>query len=92
MGELAETFNAMQETKKRQHKVNKEFNYNLLSKSDIPFHSPSSECLCIRTEVVRADFYPSSGKWKDCADSKIYFGGAKSFIGWYKNKEALQDK
>jgi len=29
-----------------------------------------------------ADFYPHTGRWKDCTTGKIHRGGAKAFLAW----------
>lgn len=31
-----------------------------------------------------ADFYPSTGRWRACNTMKVYNGGARKFLAWYR--------
>jgi len=44
----------------------------------------------VRTDRVKANFYPSTGRWNDCRyPGKIMKGGARCFVGWLKKQGVL---
>ena len=44
----------------------------------------------VRTKNVRADFYPTTGRWMECQHPlNIMSGGARSFVAWLKKNGAF---
>lgn len=83
MGDMGEVFREMQKEKQERHAKWHKENRELIQKSGIPF-TDRGEALLFRFSTVKADFYPSTGRWR--AHSKTFKGGAKAFLGWLVNR------
>lgn len=79
MGDMGEVFRAMQKDKQERHAKWHKENREAIEKSGIPF-TDRGEALLFRFSTVRADFYPSTGRWR--AQNKTLKGGAAAFLFW----------
>lgn len=82
--DLAEGFRAMRDEKKARHeRWGKENRAAIFAAGLTP--EPWGDALCFRDKARNksADFYPSTGRWRDHKALKTYSGGAKAFIAWW---------
>lgn len=86
MGEMGEVWEELRKEKKIRHRTWHDKNTIELERSGIPFNIASHECYTVRDSVM-ADFYPSTGRWKDIKSGKCYRGGALEFCLWYYRKK-----
>ena len=86
MGELREVFNELKELKKERHSKWKGMNLDVIEDSGVEYKKASDECYCFRSNNCKADFYPSTGRWRDLKTGKTLSGGAVSFLNWYKKR------
>lgn len=69
---------------KNRHQADKDRNTASLQASGVPFVSRNNgETLLVREAWGNADFYPSTGKWKDLQSNEIR---QDNFIAWCANK------
>lgn len=83
MGDMGDVFNAMKAEKKERHARWHTENRALIEASGIPYDD-RGEALLFRFSTVKADFYPSTGRWR--SDNKTYRGGGKSFLNWLQKR------
>lgn len=86
MSEDAEMYRRMDEEKKARHRQWKEQNTKILNESGIAYRAASEECYIFRNGKAKADFYPSTGRWRVPGLSNTFRGGARAFIEWYKKQ------
>ncbi len=82
MGDMGDAFRAMKADKKQRHADWYEQNLEILVASGIPFTDKGETLLFREGKGWRADFYPSTGRWKDLANNKMRGGGAEKFLLW----------
>ena len=91
MGDMAEGFRAMTRERKERHrrwmaensiKIGEAF-----ADGRLPgWMSSNQECLMFRqTGWPKADFYPSTGRWR--SEGKTYRGHAEAFIAWMNKRK-----
>lgn len=81
MGDMGDDFRAMRDAKKERHAGWHAANRRLIDASRISYID-RDEALLFRVCGVRADFYPSTGRWRDVDDGEAYRGGAQAFLAW----------
>lgn len=79
MGDMGDVFNAMRKEKKERHARWHKENREKIDASGIPYQD-RGEALLFRFGKVKADFYPSTGRWR--SGNRNFSGGAKSFLNW----------
>lgn len=79
MGDMGEIFNAMKADKKERHARWHTENRAAIDASGIPYDD-KGEALLFRFSTVKADFYPSTGRWR--SNNKTMRGGAQAFLKW----------
>lgn len=84
MGELSTLYQALNEERKAQHKRWKAENLKILDEYKIPYKMSCQECCMIREKECRADFYPSTGRWRSINEKRTYSGGAIALIDWFE--------
>lgn len=90
MGEMGDAFRAMREEKRERHANAARDNLAVIEASGVTFRAAGEETLVFRERgKPRADFYPSTGRWRDVDDGRTYRGGAAAFLGWYE--KAVRD-
>ena len=78
----------IKEEKQVLHRQWKTQNMEVLKQSGLEFRVASEECILFRNpNLPTADFYPSTGRWRDMKTGRTYGGGARAFIGWYKRSK-----
>lgn len=89
--EIAEAFRHWKKDKQARHARWKEENTKYLIDHNVSYVSKNDgNTLLIRTEKIRADFYPSTGRWMECGHPhKMMRGGAQAFYGWLQNKGVI---
>jgi len=87
MGDLSDTFEAMNEEKRERHAKWKVENLKVIKESGIPHKLASPETVIFREDgKPKCDFYPSTGRWRIPGEVKTFRGGARSFINWYRKQ------
>ena len=91
MGDMGDDFGAMQAAKQKRHADWKRRNMEILSASGAVFTvTNNGETLLFRmTGFPRADFYPSTGRWRVAGLTRTFSGGAQSFLNWYRKQNAV---
>jgi len=91
MTELAEIFKAMREKSReirwRRAEKNLEYLQDAVDRSRIePFEIPGDGSIVLfRTPGrIKATFWPTKNKWSDDTNGRIYRGGARNFVCWYR--------
>jgi hypothetical protein len=49
-------------------------------------YADRGETLLFRIGAVRADFYPSTGRWRVPGGKRTFSGGAQKFIAWLRKE------
>ena len=79
------------ERKKRlqeQHAEWKIANTKIIDQSGLPYTATDETMLFRNPGFAKADFYPSTGRWKALKeDNRIYDGGAEKFLKWYRRNK-----
>lgn len=85
MGDMGDDFRAMQAGKQVRHAKWKQDNMTVLSGSGTIFTvTNEGETVLFREpSKPKADFYPSTGRWRVAGLKKTFRGGAQSFLNWY---------
>ncbi len=86
MGDMGDDFRAMREHRKQQHADWHRENRALIDASGIPY-TDRDEALLFRLDGVRADFYPSTGRWRVPGGKRTFSGGAQKFIAWLRKRQ-----
>ena len=73
--------------KQIRHRANKAYNTKKLKESGIEYREANPECFLFREGLRRADFYPSSGRWKVLDTNEIMSGGINKFLAWLDGRE-----
>lgn len=87
MGDMGEIFNAMKAEKKERHARWHKENRALIEASGIPYDD-RGEALLFRFSTVRADFYPSTRRWREITGQgyKTRGGGGQAFLNWLEKR------
>ncbi|MCK5614024.1 hypothetical protein KAR91_69820 [Candidatus Pacearchaeota archaeon] len=83
MSDISEMYQERKEAKQKLHLYWNRQNTIILDKSGIDYKKASQECYLFRQGQHKADFYPSTGRWK--CKGRIYRGGAQKFIDFWRN-------
>lgn len=90
MSEDSELYEAMDRARKERHAEWKVVNMQAIKDSGIFYRVASPETILFRNPgKPKADFYPSTGRWRTPQSGKTYNGGAKAFISWYQSNSTL---
>ena len=94
MGDMGDDFAAMRAHTKAKHQDWKRKNMEILNASGAIFTvTNSGETLLFRmTGFPKADFYPSTGRWRVAGKTQTFRGGAESFLSWYRKQGANSQK
>lgn len=84
--DIGEIYRDHNERKRQRHADWHTQNTRILDESGIDYKKTSHECYTFR-DICNADFYPSTGRWRDIDTGRMHGGGAQRFVGWY-NREA----
>lgn len=85
--EIAEMGRAMNERRKERHAEWHLENRGVLEAAQASFRAVNNdETFLFREGTHKADFYPSTGRWR--ASGKTYRGGAKAFLAFWKKETA----
>lgn len=85
--DMAATYKAMNDEKRKRHAEWKTINMAALDKSGIPYRKASEETILFRQPgKPKVDFYPSTGRWRVAGQSQTMRGGAAALLAWY-NKQ-----
>ena len=89
MGDMGDDFRAMDADTKQRHADWHAKNREILDASGLPY-TDKGETLLFRIPLRdwKADFYPSTGRWKD-GSGKMHRGGAQRFLQWVDVMEGL---
>jgi len=89
MGDVGEDYRALDQFKKDRHAQWKELNMKAIEKSGLKYEVKNlGESVLFRLEgKPKADFFPSTGRWRVAGRAKTYRGGAISFLTWYANQK-----
>lgn len=97
MGDMGEIFRGMTEAKKQRHADWNVANTTAIQNYGLPHKSVNDgEALLFREpSMPKADFYPSTGRWRVAGMTRTFSGGAVAFIAWYekhRNKKATTQR
>ena len=84
MGDMGDDFRAMRDHRKERHARWHRLNRAAIDASGIPY-TDRDETLLFRLDGVSADFYPSTGRWREPGNQYTYRGGAQAFLAWLKS-------
>lgn len=68
--------------RQQRHARWKEENLRILRESGLPFTERPEACLFRSATGPRADFYPSTGRWRVPGGKRTFRGGARAFLAW----------
>lgn len=88
MGDMGEGWKDIKADRQEKHVDWKRKNTAELNRQNIPFRIASDECYLIRTKKTKADFYPSTGRWRNHETGKMMRGGAIVFCTWFLRRES----
>lgn len=85
MSDVGEDYKIMNEMKKERHARWHKENREVIDESKIPYTDKGEALLFREVGKMKADFYPSTGRWKHTVDGRavVKSGGAKNFLDWY---------
>lgn len=88
MGDMADDFAAMKSHRQERHADWKQRNLAVLNASGVIFTTTNyGETLLFREAgKPKADFYPSTGRWRVAGLTKTFRGGAEAFLRWYEKQ------
>lgn len=85
--DASDIWEALNEEKRKRHTQWKQTNLARLAKSGLVYKLAGEETVIFREEgKPKVDFYPSTGRWRIAGDTRVYRGGAGSFIKWYNKR------
>lgn len=78
-------YSVIRKERKERHAKWRVQNLRKIIDSGIPCIMPDEGTMIFRNSNQKhADFYPSTGRWKDIRTGEIHSGGAYNFIKWLK--------
>ena len=80
--DITEMWKDIKKDRQVKHQQWNKDNLRIIEESCIICKIVSEECICFRLKK-KADFYPSTGRWKDLKTGKMKSGGAIRFLEWY---------
>lgn len=80
-GWTADDFREHKREKRERHAQWHVENRAIIDESGIEYVD-KGETLLFRGTLVFADFYPSTGRWREIRTQRIYKGGARAFLAW----------
>jgi hypothetical protein len=94
MGDMGDDFAAMKAHTQAKHAEWKQKNMRVLSESGAIFTvTNTGETLLFRMAgYPKADFYPSTGRWRVVGVKKTFSGGATAFLTWYKKQAKVKEE
>jgi hypothetical protein len=79
--DVKEMYNSRKLWKQKEHRKLHELNTKILKDSCVKYTIASHECYLFRGKR-NADFYPSTGRWRDIDKRYTKRGGATLFLKW----------
>ena len=83
--DIGDMYASLKQDRQHRHADWHQTNTRILDESGIDYKKASHECYTFRGDR-NADFYPSTGRWKNIDTGRMHSGGAQRFVGWYKRE------
>jgi hypothetical protein len=80
-------YRILKENKQARNRKNKAYNTKKVNESGLEHRKASEECFLFRGGKREADFYPSTGRWKELETKEMHNGGVNKFIAWLDGRE-----